>query len=222
MKSRCRTNSIERMRTEASILGADLIAAVVMRARAIRVNGIRGIFAWELTVRGTALRTKGASAPEAPIATNLSAAEVSVLRSAGFKPKGLVFGHSVYFHGASSKSSQQMAGPPKAGGTLYDRVSQRLTPIPILVNGELTDVTAATYVARNLAMERLNARAREAGAEGVVGVRHEMQVREIYVPEIAKIPGTVTKLEIHFFVMGTAIINSSCEVPVLAPILGSG
>ena len=78
--------------------------------------------------------------------------EFLLVRQAGFRPVGLVLGSSVYHVGI------QMGRWSK--------------------NMELDTLTQAMYHARELAMTRMEAEAAELGADGIVGVRLEIDFKE--------------------------------------------
>ncbi|GAA1241959.1 heavy metal-binding domain-containing protein [Pseudonocardia aurantiaca] len=84
--------------------------------------------------------------------SDLSVNEFLLVREAGFRPLGLVLGSSVYHIGF------QMG-----------RWSQ---------NQELTTLSQAMYHARELAMTRMEAEADQLGADGIVGVRLEIEFKE--------------------------------------------
>ncbi|MFI6476539.1 heavy metal-binding domain-containing protein [Nonomuraea sp. NPDC050663] len=84
--------------------------------------------------------------------SDLSVNEFLLVREAGFRPLGLVLGTSIYHVGF------QMARWGK--------------------NMELTQLTEAMYHARELAMNRMEAEADMLGADGIVGVRLEMELRD--------------------------------------------
>src|ERR1700712_4000405 len=84
--------------------------------------------------------------------SDLSVNEFLLVREAGFRPLGLVLGRSIYHVGF------QMG-----------RWSQ---------NQELGTLSQAMYHARELAMTRMEAEADVLGADGVVGVRLEVELKE--------------------------------------------
>ncbi|MHB2019167.1 MAG: heavy metal-binding domain-containing protein [Candidatus Xenobia bacterium] len=84
--------------------------------------------------------------------SDLSAAEFLLVKEAGFDPIGLVVGSSIYHVGYQ-----------------FTNVFQ---------NQEMTVLTQAMYHARELAMERMEEEAAELGADGVVGVRLEVNHKE--------------------------------------------
>ena len=100
--------------------------------------------------------------------SDLSVNEFLLVREAGFRPLGLVFGSSIY-HVAIQVGKWR-------------------------VNQELTKLTEAMYHARELAMSRMEAEAAVLGADGVVGVRLEVEFKE-FGSDIAE-----------FMAVGTAVI----------------
>jgi uncharacterized protein YbjQ (UPF0145 family) len=84
--------------------------------------------------------------------SDLSVNEFLLVREAGFRPLGLVFGSSIYHVGIQ-----------------VGRWSS---------NQELDKLTQAMYHARELAMERMQAEAEVLGADGIVGVRLDVEFKE--------------------------------------------
>jgi uncharacterized protein YbjQ (UPF0145 family) len=84
--------------------------------------------------------------------SDLSVNEFLLVREAGFSPLGLVLGSSIYHVGFQ-----------------VGRWSQ---------NQELDTLTQAMYHARELAMSRMEAEADVLGADGIVGVRLEIEFKE--------------------------------------------
>lgn len=84
--------------------------------------------------------------------SDLSVNEFLLVREAGFRPLGLVLGSSVYHVGVQ-----------------FGRWSK---------NQELTTLSEAMYHARELAMTRMEAEADALGADGIVGVRLEIEFKE--------------------------------------------
>ncbi len=97
-----------------------------------------------------ALRRLGELAPGAGgkpglFTSDLSVNEFLLVKEAGFDPRGLVFGSSIYHIGLQGRSWSK--------------------------NRELTKLSQAMYTARELAMSRMESEAKVLGADGVVGVR---------------------------------------------------
>jgi len=84
--------------------------------------------------------------------SDLSVNEFLLVREAGFRPLGLVFGSSIYHVGLQ-----------------FGRWGK---------NQELETLTGAMYHARELAMTRMEAEAAELGADGIVAVRLDIEFKE--------------------------------------------
>ena len=84
--------------------------------------------------------------------SDLSTSELLLVKEAGFDPVGLVVGSSIYHIGFQQSAWSQ--------------------------NQEMTVLTQAMYHARELAMDRMEEEAHELGADGVVGVRLEVNHKE--------------------------------------------
>ena len=103
--------------------------------------------------------------------SDLSVNEFLLVREAGFKPLGLVLGSSVYHVGIQiGKWSQNM---------------------------ELDKLSQAMYHARELAMTRMEQEAKALGADGIVGVRLDIEFKE-FGADIAEFiaVGTAVKAEV--------------------------
>ncbi|MDA8386474.1 MAG: heavy metal-binding domain-containing protein [Actinomycetota bacterium] len=100
--------------------------------------------------------------------SDLSVNEFLLVREAGFRPLGLVFGSSIYHVGL--------------------QVGRWST------NQELDTLTSAMYHARELAMARMESEANLLGADGIVGVRLEVEFKE-FGNDIAE-----------FIAVGTAVV----------------
>lgn len=142
--------AMDRMVTEAEMLGADGVVGVRLDAN---------YYAWgrqsaEFIALGTAVSAEdrgGWRTPSgAPFTSDLSGQEFWVLMKAGFVPVGLVMGVCVYHvaHRQLLQAAWQL-------GT----------------NSELTNFTQALYEARELAMTRMQAEADQLNADGIVGVQ---------------------------------------------------
>src|SRR3954468_2282529 len=84
--------------------------------------------------------------------SDLSVNEFLLVREAGFRPMGLVLGSSIYHVGIQ-----------------FGRWSR---------NQELEQLSQAMYHARELAMSRMEAEADALGADGIVGVRLDIEFKE--------------------------------------------
>src|SRR5579863_10593760 len=165
--------AMTRMEEEADQLGADGVVGVRLDI---------GRYEWgadlaEFIAVGTAVKHKGGKVHRAPngrpFTSDLSGQEFWTLMQTGKRPVGLVMGTCVY-HVAHQSLRQSMRNMGQ--------------------NVELANYTQALYDARELAMERMQAEALEAKAEGIVGVDlHERS------------HGWGSHV-IEFFAIGTAII----------------
>src|SRR6058998_2780989 len=100
--------------------------------------------------------------------SDLSVNEFLLVREAGFRPVGLVLGSSIYHVGFQ-----------------FGRWSR---------NQELDTLSQAMYHARELAMARMEAEAAVLGADGIVGVRLDIEFKE-FGGELAE-----------FIAVGTAVV----------------
>ena len=101
--------------------------------------------------------------------SDLSTSELLLVKEAGFDPVGLVVGSSIYHVGFQQAAFSQ--------------------------NQEMTVLTQAMYHARELAMDRMEEEAHQLGADGIVGVRLEVNHKE-WGSHIAE-----------FVAIGTAIVH---------------
>lgn len=96
---------------------------------------------------------RGERGGTAPLFTSdLSVNEFLLVREAGFRPLGLVLGSSIYHVGLQVRRWS--------------------------ANQELERLSQAMYHARELAMTRMEAEADDLGADGIVGVRLEIEFKE--------------------------------------------
>ncbi len=144
--------AMTRMEEEAHALGADGIVGMRLEV---------GRYDWcsdgaDFMAVGTAVRHRERQPFRTrhgkPFTSDLSGQDFAVLISMGYSPLGLVMGTCVY-HVAHQTWKQAWA---TAGQ-----------------NVEIGAFTQAIYDARELAMERMQAEAKELGAQGIVGVRIE-------------------------------------------------
>jgi uncharacterized protein YbjQ (UPF0145 family) len=107
--------------------------------------------------------------------SDLSVNEFLLVREAGFRPLGLVLGTSIYHVGFQMGRWNS--------------------------NQELTVLSQAMYHARELAMTRMEAEADQLGADGIVGVRLEIEFKE-FGSDIAE-----------FIAIGTAVSADQAQAP---------
>ncbi len=171
--------AMTRMREEAADLGADGIVGVELTVK--RLEWDKNIL--EFLAIGTgvvhAKGHPGFKGPKGqPFTSDLSGQEFWTLLQAGYRPLEMVMGSCVY-HVAHQ-------GVLRSLGTIGR-------------NTELTNFSQALYDAREIAMERMQQEAVEAGAEGVVGVDlHEGSHN--WQPHV-----------IEFFAVGTAVVPIASE-----------
>ena len=153
--------AMTRMEEEADQLGADGVVGVRLDI---------GRYDWgenmaEFIAIGTAVKHRGGELHRAPsgrpFTSDLSGQEFWTLLQTGHRPVGMVMGSCVY-HVAHQGCASRSATPGK--------------------NVELPNFTQALYDARELAMERMQAEALEAKAEGIVGVHIEREVPRLGQP----------------------------------------
>jgi uncharacterized protein YbjQ (UPF0145 family) len=174
--------AMERMEAEADALGADGVVAVRLTFN---------VHAWgtniiEFLAIGTAVKHVGApgtyrTADGKPFTSDLSGQDFWTLLNAGYRPLSFVMGNCVYF-----------VGPP---------------PPQQAQNGELEHATRALYDARELAMERMQAEAEAAHAEGIVGVLVD-ETNHTWGPSV-----------LEFSAVGTAVAAIRADHPLPRPAL---
>ncbi|MGI8752490.1 MAG: heavy metal-binding domain-containing protein [Acidimicrobiales bacterium] len=168
-----RHKAIDTLRHEGFRLGADGVLKVQVDVHFLQDQRHLPRF----VATGTAVRRRAEGATERSANTEVfvtpaTGMEFTRLEAAGYRPVGLVLGSCVY-HVARRAPSQAAASMNR--------------------NGEMTAYTMALYEARELAMQRLQAEARDLGADGVVGVVTTQQ---------AHVWGSRA---IEFYAMGTAV-----------------
>jgi uncharacterized protein YbjQ (UPF0145 family) len=173
-----RLRAFSRLEQEAKLVGADAVVGV--RLTVGRHDWAAG--AIEYVAVGTAVRGDVAAHAERPALTDLSGQDYWKLWQAGHRPLGVVGASTVHY---------------VVPGFATQRV-QSVGFSASWVNQELTDFTRGVYDARETALGRMTAEARQQGAAGVVGVSiaHEIEQREA---------GGRRDLVVTFHVLGTAI-----------------
>jgi uncharacterized protein YbjQ (UPF0145 family) len=140
----------------------------------------------EIVVNGTAVHLPEGG--DAPVLTDLSLPDYTLLRRSGYRPVGVVASTSVFYIVASWQTQRATSG------------WQRYQP-----NQELVDFTQGVYAAREQALEHAQEQAAALGAGGLVGVTidHGIEVREIDKPGRNR-----EDLIVTFHILGTAIAPS--------------
>jgi uncharacterized protein YbjQ (UPF0145 family) len=172
-----------RMEEEAAALGADGVVGV-------RLSITKYDFSDDVTefiAVGTAVKHKGGgmfrNVQGKPFTSDLSGQDFAVLLASGHRPVGLVMGTCVY-HIAHQSFRQWMAQNS-------------------LASFEMGSFTQALYDAREIAMERMQAEARELSATGVVGV------------QVTEEPRGWDNHVLEYLAIGTAIVKLEGEPPQL-------
>ena len=142
----------------------------------------------EIVVNGTAVqlpeRSGGGGTGDAPVLTDLSLPDYTLLRRGGYRPVGVVSSTSVFYIVPGRRTRQATGG------------WQWMQP-----NQELADFTQGVYAAREAALARASAQAQKMGAGGLIGVRieHDIAMREV------DSGGKREDLIVTFHILGTAI-----------------
>ncbi len=191
--------AMARLEEEADELGADGVIGV-----RLQVN----LHAWgqnvaEFIAIGTAVKHAGGesfrTAKGKPFQSALSGQDFWTLLRSGYRPVGFVMGNAVYY-----VRPEALAVPDEGR------------------NGELSPYTHCLYDARELAMERLQSEAEDAGATGIVGVEIE-EKQHTWGTRPGKNVGSggnaarVYGETIEFFVFGTAVVPAAAREPAPVP-----
>ena len=144
-----RLRAFARLEQEAALVGADAVVGV--RLTVGRHDWAAG--AIEYVAVGTAVRVDGAERGEPPALTDLSGQDYWKLRQAGHPPLGVVGASTVHYIVAGWATQRAQSGFAASWA-----------------NQELQDFTRGVYDARETALGRMTAEARQHGAAGVVGV----------------------------------------------------
>lgn len=187
--------ALGRLQQEAKLLGAHGVVGVRLERQAFEW----GSHLIEWTARGTAVSVPGEPVPAQPFVCALSGQEYWALRQAGCAPVGFAFGCCVYYH-VAAYSTQWATGGGLLGGGYAGNI-------------ELTDYTQAVYTARHAAMTRLSDEAAREGADGVVGVTVEPDIRT-YEVELQN-DQRRRDLIVSFTALGTAIVERRTNLPII-------
>ncbi len=181
-----RLRAFARLEQEAALVGADAVVGV----RLTTGSHDFAVGAIEYVAVGTAVRLDGGERPERPALTDLSGQDFWKLSRAGYRPLGVVGASTVHYVVPGWATQQAQSG--FAAGW---------------VNQELRDFTRGVYDARETAVGRMTAEARQQGAAGVVGVSisHHIEQRE------SRGGAGRSDLVVTFHVLGTAIDHRSAD-----------
>lgn len=152
--------AVSRLRAEAQILGADGVVGVHLSLRKPEYVGQNQI---EFLAVGTAVKSSHAGEQKrggAPFTSNLSVEEAWALESAGYIPCDFVMGNCVMLQTMATNTQNRM------GLTILSGARG---------NFEVTEYTGAIYTAREIAVSRLERAAKQSGAQGIVGVKVEVE-----------------------------------------------
>jgi uncharacterized protein YbjQ (UPF0145 family) len=176
-----RARALNRLEQEARLAGCHAVVGVTFEQNAhdFFTDEI------EIVVRGTAVHLPEGG--ERTVLSDLSLADYTLLRRAGYAPVGVVTASSVWYIVPSWQTRRLTTG------------WQRMQP-----NQELRDFTQGLYYAREMAIGRATADANALGAHGLVGVSIDEHVghREVEQNNNSRIDLIVT-----FHVLGTAIVE---------------
>jgi uncharacterized protein YbjQ (UPF0145 family) len=174
-----RLRAFARLEQEAALVGADAVVGV--RLTIGRHDWAAG--AIEYVAVGTAVRVDGADRAGRPALTDLSGQDYWKLRRAGHPPLGVVGASTVHYVVPGWATQQAQSGFSASWA-----------------NQELRDFTRGVYDARETALGRMTAEARQHGAVGVVGVSIGNQIER-------RESGSSNRsdLVVTFHVLGTAI-----------------
>ena len=136
----------------------------------------------EIVVNGTAVHLPEGG--DAPVLTDLSLPDYTLLRRGGYRPVGVVTSTSVFYIVPTQQTRRATTG------------WQRYQP-----NQELVDFTQGVYAAREMALARATTQAEKLGAGGLIGVQieHDIAIREV------DNGGKREDLIVTFHILGTAI-----------------
>ena len=173
--------ALSRLAQEAQLAGADAVLGVEIKRG--RYDWAKGLI--EFVAVGTAVVSERYELGGDVFLSSLSGQQFASLVTSGWMPVGICAGSTVSYVVGGSQTMQALSG--------YGARWQ---------NRELTELTLGIYAARQLAMRRVEAQARELDASGIVGVEIEQsqQPREFEQQGYKRLDLIVT-----MHVMGTAI-----------------
>jgi uncharacterized protein YbjQ (UPF0145 family) len=154
----------------------------------------------EIVVNGTAVHLPEGG--DAPVLTDLSLPDYTLLRRGGYRPVGVVTSTSVFYIVPTYQTRRATTG------------WQRYQP-----NQELVDFTQGVYAAREMALARIDEQAQKLGAGGLIGmqIEHDIAIREV------DNGGKREDLIVTFHMLGTAIAPSGQHLEIEPkPILRQG
>jgi uncharacterized protein YbjQ (UPF0145 family) len=182
-----RSLALGRLEQEARLAGCHAVVDVSFESN--RHEFLAGDI--EIVVTGTAVRLPEETGT--PVLTDLSLPDYTLLRRAGYRPVGVVASTSVFYIVPSLQTRRATTG--------WQRVQ---------ANQELADFTQGVYAAREMALGRATAQARELEAGGMIGVTidHDIAIREV------DNGGKREDLIVTFHILGTAIAPAGEHLPL--------
>ena len=176
-----RSRALGRLEQEARLAGAHAVVGVTFEQN--RHDFLSDEI--EMVVRGTAVQLPESG--DRTVLSDLSLADYTLLRRAGYAPVGIVAASSVWYVIPSWQTQRLTTG------------WQRYQP-----NQELSDFTQGLYYAREMAIGRATSDATALGAHGLVGVSIDQHIghREVEQSNSHRLDLIVT-----FHVLGTAIVE---------------
>src|SRR4051812_878387 len=144
----------------------------------------------EVVVNGTAVRLPEGG--DAPVATDLSMPDYTLLRNGGYRPVGIVTSTSVFYVIPTWST--------RRASTRWNSANQ-----------ELPEFTQGVYAARESALARAQWQADQLGAGGMIGMRIEHGIDE---RETGGESNKRTDLIISFHILGTAIAPATGHQPL--------
>jgi uncharacterized protein YbjQ (UPF0145 family) len=144
----------------------------------------------EIVVNGTAVHLPEGG--EAPVLTDLSLPDYTLLRNAGYRPVGIVASTSVFYVVPSWQTRRTQRSVWQG-------------------NQELPDFTQGVYAAREMALARASAQAQHLGAGGMIGmqIEHGIDTRETGGENNKRLDLIVT-----FHILGTAVAPAGEHRPL--------
>jgi uncharacterized protein YbjQ (UPF0145 family) len=176
-----RARALARLQQEAELAGCHAVVGVTFDSK--RHDFLSDEI--EVVVHGTAVHLPEGA--ERVVLSDLSLADYTLLRRAGYAPVGVVAASSVWYIVPSWQTQRLTTG------------WQRFQP-----NQELRDFTQGLYYAREMAIGRATSDAQSLGADGMVGVTVDEHVghREVEQNNRERVDLIVT-----FHILGTAIVE---------------
>ena len=184
--------ALERLRAQATSIGADLGARRPAHGRAHPHPRRRAVHAVKFVLAGNAMRASDRRTPGALVLSGLSAAEHLLLeRSAGHTTAGVCVAAAKY---TATMTRRSAAIATRAAHPARDRLLRRSRGRP----QQLPDLAATVSQARHAIVDALAAHARRLRADGIIDVRVELDIPR----------GELSWSNRHFAIAATAIATA--------------